>query len=274
MSFVLADDFGTCHQIADAFGCGKLTVMRADGVHLVGERLDAAVEGVERYTADGVGGTAQLVGFNKRPHGVCGHELSAVEECQTLFRFQGDGFPAEACIDIGSRLFLAFEIHFAKAEQRQGHMGKRGEVARRAKRTLLIYSRQNVVVIHIDQTLNGNQLTTRHAVLQRLDFEEHDEADNLLVDLVACAARVAHYQVLLKLGKFVGAYADVAERAKTGCYAIDRLFLGFHFVVEILAATIDASDRFVGKAKFITLFDDAFDVLHRDMVGGNKMCFH
>src|SRR5690606_40162075 len=89
------------------------------------------------------------------------HELRTVKQCQSFFGLQGNWFPAIFFQHLRSRLSVTISIDFALAYQRQRQMSQRCEVTRCSQRTLGVNYRQNILIVEIYQTLNGNQLNTR-----------------------------------------------------------------------------------------------------------------
>ena len=247
------------------------------GAHLLDlrhERLDAAVEGVERESADLVGPAAEAARLNDAPQGVGRHELCAVEQRQALFAFESDRFPSHGLEHLRRGDDLAVHLHLSEAQQREREVGQRGEVARSAERALLIDQREDRAVVHLYQALHRGGLHARIAVAERLDLGEKHEPDNLGGDTLAHAAGVGHDQIALERGELVGGDGDVAERAESGGDAVDRFLLRGHLVVEILAAAGDACACVVAEGERYAAGDDLLHAVDGEGSGADMMYFH
>ena len=111
---LLSDDqLAAFGELTHALGSDDLSVVVTNLVHLVEERLDAAIEGFQGNGADEVGEIAETEGLQQDVGTVAAHELRAVEQGQTLFRLQGDGFPTELLQDLFGRDDFAFKMHLA-----------------------------------------------------------------------------------------------------------------------------------------------------------------
>ena len=248
--------------------------MRTHGVHLVAERLGAAVEGFERQGADGIGPLAEPLGLDHGPNAVGAHELRAVEQRQPLLGLQLDGLPPHFGQHLRSRAHLALMLDLAEPEKRQAHVGQRRQVARSTERTLLIDNREYVVVEEVDKTLDGSELHARMAVGKRLDFQQQNQPHDLGRNPLARAAGVRHDKVLLQGGQVVAADRNVAQRTEPRGDAVDGPLGVLHLAVEVLAATDDAPAGVVGERQPEVLFEDFADPADRKMFGGNMVKLH
>ena len=162
------NQLATFGELAYALRGDDLSVVVTYLMHLVEERLDAAVKGFQRHRADEVGEVGETKGLQQHVGAVAAHELCAVEQGQTFFRLQGDGLPTELLQDFLRRENLALKMHFAQAEQRQHEVGQRREVTAGAERALVVNHGQHVVVEEVDETLNGHDLHAAVAVTEAL----------------------------------------------------------------------------------------------------------
>ncbi len=248
--FVAADNLAAVGVFADGCGGFELAFVGAHHVEAFEEGFDAAVECIEAEGEQHVGLFAETLGFEDAPGGVAAHELCAVEQGETFFALQLDGLPAELGVDFFDIATTAFVVDIAQAEDGGEHeVGQRAEVAAGAEAALLVDDGENVVVVAVDETLDGLELSTAVAEAEVLGFEQEHEADHLLGHFVANAAGVAHDEVFLELAELLFADADVAEGAETGGDTVDGLFLGFHLLVEIVAAFLDAAFGLVAEGQ-------------------------
>ena len=152
------DQFAPLEYFHEALAGRNLSAVRAYHVRKRQERLYAAVICIQRHGSDAVRPFGQPYAVEDGPDRVRAHELGAVEQGETFLGLEPDGLPAQFLPDLGGRTDLTFVQHFSQADERQAEVGERGEVARRAQRALLVDDRQDVLVEHVDQTLDSDQL--------------------------------------------------------------------------------------------------------------------
>ena len=99
-------------------------------MHSIGERLYQTTVSIERHGGNLVCPIAQTVALQQCPNGKRTHVLCSVEQGETLFRGQLDGFPAHHLqhLRTGHDLALVFDITHTHQWQRE--MGKGYKVAR------------------------------------------------------------------------------------------------------------------------------------------------
>ena len=199
MHFGLLDEFAAGEQFFHVCGCLELTLVGTNQVNGLGEGLDAAVVGVKRHGGNLVGPVAQALGLEQRPHCKRTHVLGAVEQCQTFFAGQFNGFPAFEFEQFGGGHHFAFIFYLAQAYQRQTHVCQWHEVARSAQRALTVNHGNYALVEEVDEALHGVEFAARVAVAQRLDLEQQHDANDFVRHAFAHAARMRHHQVNLQL---------------------------------------------------------------------------
>ena len=67
-------------------------------------------------------------------------------------------------------------------------MGKRAKVTGSSERSLLVDNRDDILVEHIQKSLDSNQLSTRMAIRKALGLQQQHYLDNFGTDLLAGAA--------------------------------------------------------------------------------------
>ena len=82
------------------------------------EGLDAAVESLQRDSANHIRPLAQTLCLNKAPNGVSTHELRTIEQRQSLFGLEADRLPPELLPYVGSDASFALIIHLPHANKR------------------------------------------------------------------------------------------------------------------------------------------------------------
>ena len=126
----LCCNLATLQESTDGARSCELTFMGTYEVYIVAERLQTAIEGVERQGSQQVGNATQTNCLLDSPYGVRTHKLSAVEQCQTLLGLECDRLPTLLGKHLGTTYHLAFVLHLAKTEQGEAEVSKRREVAR------------------------------------------------------------------------------------------------------------------------------------------------
>ena len=162
----------------------------------------------------------------------------AVEQGQTLFRFQFDWTPTHLGQHVGALDAASLEEHLALAYQRQEEIGQRREVARRAERAAVVHHGNHVVVVEVEDSLDGLDLDSAESHRQSVRLEQKHEFHDLGVNGHAYAARVALHQVLLECRELVVRDVLAAERPETGGHAIDRFGVLVGLPVEEVAAML------------------------------------
>ena len=175
------------------------------------------------------------------------HKLGAVQQGKAFLGLETDGLPAQFLPDFGRRPDLPLIKHFAEADERQAQMREGGEVAGRPERSLLVHYRQDVVVEHIDEPLDRDQLSSGMTVCEALRLEEQHQLDDLRTNGLAGAAGVRHHEVVLELREVLERDGDIVQRSESGGNAVERAVYVFHLAVKILAAFDDVVRGFVGE---------------------------
>ena len=234
--FRLFKDFTACEQLAHAFSCFDLTFVGTHLVNRIGEWLNKAIIGVERHCSYLISPVVKSMALNQCPYGKRAHILRAVEQRKTFFRSKFYRFPAHGLQHLFATHHFALILHFAETNQWQRKVCKWHEVARCAKRALLIYYRIDVIIKEIYKSFHSIEFAARIAVAQGLNLEQKHNFHYFVGHTLACAASVRHHQVDLQLCQMVVTYRYVAERAETGGYAIHWFCVGGNFLIEVFTA--------------------------------------
>ena len=80
------------------------------------------------------------------------HELSTVQQGQSFFGSQLDGFPAKFGINFFCWIDFSLVEYFTLSDQRQEQVCQWGQVPGCTQRTQLFHHGKNVMVEHIDNT--------------------------------------------------------------------------------------------------------------------------
>ena len=273
MFFVASNQLAAFGIFANSGGSLQLAFVGANHVERFKEGLDASVEGVEAKAEDHVGLRAEAFSFDQAPYGIGTHELGAVEEGEAFLALQRDGLPAFFGIHLFDIATAAFVVDVSDAENGGEHqVGERAEIAAGTEAALLVNDGEYVVVEAIDKTLCGDELDAAIAEREVLHLEQQHEFHDFLRDFVAYAAGMAHHQVFLQLAEFFLADGYAAKRAEAGGHAVDRLFLCFHFFIEVVAAFVDAGDGVVAQGDGHLIVDNLLNAVKGKFFGGDIMC--
>ena len=237
----------------------------------LGERLDAAVVGLERHRADAVGPVAQFLCAKACPHGKRAHVLRAIEQCQAFLAGQVDGFPALGLEHLSPGDDLTVHLHLAQTDQRQAQVCQRHQVARGTQRALAVDDGADALVEEVNQSLHGVEFAARVAVTERLHLEQEHDAHNLVGHALAHAAGMRLHQVDLQLRQLVLAHAHLAQRAEACGHAIDGHGAVGDFLVQVLAATHNALAGIIAEPQLHVFLDNFADTLQREMLGTDFM---
>ena len=84
MFFLPDNQFAALCELTHTLGGDDLSVVVADLVYLVEERLNAAIEGFQRNRSDEVGQIAEAESLEEDVGAVTAHKLRAIEQGQTF----------------------------------------------------------------------------------------------------------------------------------------------------------------------------------------------
>ena len=115
-------------------------------------------------------------------------------------------------------------------------MCKRRKVSGSSKRALLVYHREDIVIEHVDEPPEGNELYAGMAVREGLDLHQKHQFHYLRTYLFTCTAGMGHYQVVLKLGEVLFGNCNIIKGPETGGYAVYRTADVFHLPVQVFTA--------------------------------------
>ena len=131
-------------------------------------------------------------------------------------------------------------------------MCERHKVAGSTERALHVDNRIDIVVEEVDKAVDGHNLTAREAIAQRLNLEQQHNLDDVVRHSVACAARVRHHKIDLKLCQVVRTDADVTERTKAGGNAVNGRLVLCNLTVEILTTFYNTLLRILAQLNLVT----------------------
>ena len=169
----------------------------------------------------------QAVGIGQEQRADRGHQLGPVEEREALLGAEHERFQAGCAEGDERRHDLAVHLHLAPADQRQGEVGQRREVARCAHGPLGRNERVDPSREEREQPLDHDcGATAAVAERQGVGAEQEHRPDDLAVKRSADARRVAHQEVLLEPFGIRRGDEPVGKRAEAGRDAVDDVAVG------------------------------------------------
>ena len=127
------------------------------------------------------------------------HELRAVDEREAFLRCEPRRFETGRCERIRSRQQLAVVPGLPFADQRQGEMGERREVATRTDRAAARHVRQHAAHEALEQELDRLDPRARISLRQSVPAQEHRGANDLVRIRISDTAGMAAQQPQLQL---------------------------------------------------------------------------
>ena len=190
---------GAIQQAQQVRGGTDLAVMRAQRVHLGGERAEPAGERIERHRRGEVGGVQQVVQRLHRQHAGGQHLRGAVVQRQAFLVRQRDRRQSLARERVAAGHALAIDEGFAAAQQDDRQVRQRREVAGGTDRAQLRHHRHDARVEHVRQRLHGLHADAGMPAQQGVDADAEHRPHHLRREWLADADRVGDDQVVLQL---------------------------------------------------------------------------
>ena len=248
-------------------GCLQLTPMGTDGMHPLIQRIHNALMG---FKAQGCGNICHFHQFQRIKQGQTaggGHGLGAVDQSQALFCHQFHRWDACQCHSLRAGKALALILGFTQTQHGQHHVGKGCQVAAGAQRAFLGDHRSHTPVEHFDEGLHHLQPGTGVALGQIVHPQKHNAPGCFPGEGFACAHRMGDDQVFLQEFALVLADADIAELAKAGGNAVDRLSFR-HQVIHRLAGSEDPFFGLFAQGHRHIMAADDMDVIQGQILAG------
>ncbi len=170
-----------------------------------------------------------------------GH-LGTVEEREPFLRRQPYRLDPRVCERLFGSHQLAVHPCLAGTDEYARHVRKWRKVAGRAHGAFGRNSRIHVVVDQRAQRVHELEPHARKSFGQRYYLHEHDQAHDVIVEVLANADRVGAYEILLQFHEFVVADVHPGELPETGVDAVD-LGTAVDDFADILARLRDRAPR-------------------------------
>ena len=152
-----------------------------------------------------------------------GHHLGAVDQRERLLRPEHDGLQARALQRIGATHPLVLEHRVALADQHEGGMGERCQVAGRSHAPVHRDDRMHAAIQKIEEQVDRLGPDARSPGCEGVRAQEQDRAGDVPRERVADAGRMAAQEVELQPGEIASFDPHLREIAEPGVHAVDRL---------------------------------------------------
>ena len=238
-------DIAAAHEIAKHARDGDLAAVAAHALDATVERGVATLDGVGRHGARYERGREDVLGPEDGGQCQRRRHLRAVQQRESLLGREPYRLDAGLPERLVRRHQVALHAHLADAEQRARHVRERREVARGADRTARRNAWVDALVEQRAQGFDEHQPHTREALGQRDDFHQHDETDDVVIEIFADADGMRAHEVFLQAFEFVAADAHRCQAPEARVDAVDAAAAREQFVDD-LGRFRDASAR-VGR---------------------------
>jgi len=240
---VARQDGAALQQRAQVGGGRQLARLRADRVDAFLERRRAAAQRLDRQRAADVGGLGEPDRLEDGEAPDRGHDLRAVDQREALLLAQQQRLAPHRRerLRAGHLLAVGGE-HLAAADQRQGHVAQRREVAAGADRSLRWDHRREAGVEQRQRLLQQLEPHTGEAEREVVDAQRERQPARRERQRLADAGGVAEQQVGLQRRQLVVGDAHAGELPEAGVDAVHRA-AGGDRVLHDLAARAHALHR-------------------------------
>jgi len=187
------------------------------------EGADGAARGLHAHRREQVGRSGQPHRFLDDDGGVGLHELRPVDEREPVLRPQRDGRQPLAREHVGRRAFFSAVPELSLADEREGEVGQRREVARGAEAAAAGHDGHEPAARHLQQAFQYERGDAREPEPQRVRLQAQHPSRDGGRDRRAHADGVATEEVDLKPLHVGAPDARAGEGAEAGVEAVVRL---------------------------------------------------
>jgi hypothetical protein len=227
-------DLAVGQQRTKVAGRCHLAGMRPRRDQLLGEGGARAEHGLQAHGPHHVGGEreSQRVVVGERPD--ARHELRAVQQRQALFGSESDGLqpgPSQR-LRPGTRPG-AVDRRLSLADEDEGEVGERGQVARRAEAAARGNHRVDGPVEHADQELGQRHPDTGQPDGERVGAQQEQGAHHFVRQRIADPGGMRPDEVALQLGGLRGLDPDVRQIAEAGRHPVHGRSIGHQPIDDV-----------------------------------------
>ncbi len=205
------DDRRARADVSDVARAADLAGLLPQHVQFLGERPVGREQRLHAERTHDVGGRQQQRQIAEREASHREHPLGAVHERETFLRREAQRFDARI-----ARAHAASVLEdVSLADQRERAVRERGEIPRRADRSVLWHDRSDAGVQHAGDPLDDGARAGMSRG-ERARAQQHHAAHDLLVDRIARARRMRANDRVLQFDHALGLDVHVRERPEAG----------------------------------------------------------
>ena len=208
----------------------------------------------------------QVLGLEQAAQRIGGRHLGAVQQRQAFLGRQRERLQAGDFQRLAGRQPLAAMARAVLAQQQQGHVRQRRQVARRAHRALERNVRIDLGVDQRDQRVDDLAADAGVAARQAVDLQHHDQTHHGVVQRLAHAGRVRQHQRALQRFQVLARDAGGRQQAEAGVDAVGGAVLGDD-ALHAGHAGVDRAGRRRIQGQALRLVVDLAQVGQRELAG-------
>ncbi len=228
-------NIAAAHQLPQDARDRGLPAVPAHAVNAAIERRVAALDRVSGHGAGYQRRREHVLAAEYRRERKRGRYLRTVQQREAFLGREPDRHDTGVREGLLRRHQFAVYPRLADADQHARHVRERRQVARGADRALGRYPRIDVVIDQRAQRVDQLEPYAGETLGQRDDFHQHDQAHDVVAEVLPDTDRMRAHEILLQLHEFVVADVDARELAEAGVDA-----------VNLSAALDDVADVFGG----------------------------
>src|SRR5438876_6416497 len=218
---VRLSNFAPFQERQKMFGDRFLTGVRPGVLQTQIEGGRSALKGLEAHRAGNIGHAAEPLGAKNGEATNSVHGLRAVEQSESLFCFEMLGLKPGATKCFAALHSFTLKKRLAFADQAQGEMSERGEIATGADRSLFWNDRMEAAVEQFTEHLDDSRTDSAQSQGKHIRAEQHHRAHLRFRKRRADATRVTADKVQLKLAQFATRNAHIRQLPKSSGHAVN-----------------------------------------------------
>ena len=219
---VAVADGTAIQQFCHCSGHVDLALVAAQAVDRGVERRGRSHNGICRHGRRDDSRYCRAPTLEQSSKGASRRKLRSVDQCEAFFRAQNNRRQPSLFQCLTAWHFPPIIKRFALSDHHGGHMRQRGQIARRAHRTLHGDHGQNTTRQHGFDLRANLPAHARCATPEREQLERHHQAGGCGLQHIANPAAMGQDQVTLERFGVIGGNTDRGEFAKTCVDAVDR----------------------------------------------------
>ncbi len=182
----------------------------------------AALNSIGGHCAGHYYGGQQVFGTKHGSQSKRSRNLRPIQKRKTFFRRELNRVESCCLQCINSRHQTSVHTDLTFADERTGHVCEGCQIAGSPNRPARWNARIDVVVDHLAKQFDQLDSDTGKPFRQCDDFHQHDEPDDVIVEILANADGMRTHQVCLQLRQLIVTDADGRQLSEAGVHAVNR----------------------------------------------------